>query len=252
LEDILGKLEQALELMMRYLPDDLLQEIRSTQTALQEAKTNLEQVLNNPDASPEQKAQARAQVREAKEALRNAYGNAASYWAGALADFVKIVWETIKELKNDIIKDTPIAIQNFNNKNLVVKEQIEPALTTEAPSDESLGGFVEVFYEIRTDEPTEPSLLKFKQDVLDLEQKRKAVYFIRATLMLVAYYIDMGAVEADFAKDEILNGQELMEFILQELKERKTEAVIIQNLKQKIRTKLEDFGEFLYKEEDKE
>ncbi|KOY84368.1 hypothetical protein AD998_21405 [bacterium 336/3] len=252
LDEVLAKMEQVLDLMLKYLPDDLLQELKSSQTALEAAKDEYERIKNDPNASEADKAKAKENLKKAREAVKQAYSDAASYWKDALVKFVNIVWETLKELKRDIVTETPIAIENLNNKNVVIKAQLDPILTTDAYSDENDEGFTEEFYEVMATEPTNPNLVKFKQDILDLEKKRKAVYFIRATFMLVAYYIDIESVKSDFAKDDVLNGQDLIEFILQELKQRKTETVIIQNLKQKIRTKLEDFGEFLYTEENKD
>jgi len=86
----------------------------------------------------------------------------------------------------------------------------------------------------------------FSEKVFDLESKRKAVYLIKAVVMLTAYYASLSVVEEDFKADEVLNGAELMELVLLSLKERKPESEIVRALKEEILNRLESFGEFLY------
>jgi hypothetical protein len=243
-------MEQVMDMMIKYLPDDLLQELKSSQTALEAAKDEYERIKNDPNATEEQKAKAEAELKKAREAVKKAYSDAGSYWKDALVKFVNIVWETLKELKRDIVTETPIAIENFNNQQLIVKNKVNPDILNSSKQDKEEEFSYEIFENIES--APNQNLASFAQDVFTLEQKRKSVYFIRATLMLVAYYTTIVVVESDFKNDTILDGKELIEFILQELKERKMEVIIIQNLKQKIRTKLEDFGEFLHTEENKD
>jgi hypothetical protein len=238
LEDILGKLEQALELMMRYLPDDLLQEIRSTQTALQEAKTNLEQVLSNPDASPEQKAQARAQVREAKGALRNAYGNAASYWAGALADMARILWTTLLELSQEAIVKIKGSQEDFRNAQREIKALIN------GDTQENASGFEELVLEdvSLVQKTASPTFLtevpEEAKPLVALTQKHAQAAIDYRVYEFINILKDSYGIDDMNTLGEDLQsfGLDILDFILSSLKQgKKPEEIIVQN---KIKIKL--------------
>ncbi|KOY84373.1 hypothetical protein AD998_21440 [bacterium 336/3] len=231
IDEVLAKMEQVMELMLKYLPDDLLQELKSSQTALEAAKDEYERIKNDPNASETDKAKAKAELKKAREAVKKAYQDAGSYWKDALVKFVKILWRATRELGQEATSGMSSKISTFKQKeqnveNIVGKPEIETegvsiGISSEAKEIEDVSNF----------SPTIKDFVSKGSFYYEAEDNKMLSELVIAIVTNYAQESDMKALGDGFKE----LGKDVVEFILQELKARKEETQIVNALKANIK-----------------
>ncbi len=230
LDEVLAKMEQVMEMMIKYLPDDLLQELKSSQAALELAKDEYERIKNDPNATEEQKAKAKAELKKAKEAVKKAYGDAATYWKEALVKFVKILWRATRELGQEAVSGKS---SKENEKN-TAQNELENIIGQKVTSDLTF-----------LDSDTEDYTIQQKLNEIPAgttQFLQKSGVFFKKKIALDVNVFSRLLIRAFTTEDSMKKlgddlkeiGVDIVEFILIELKERKTEDVIVANVKIKL------------------
>jgi len=231
IDEVLAKMEQVMELMLKYLPDDLLQELKSSQAALEQAKDEYDRIINDPNASEEQKAKAKAELKKAREAVKQAYQDAASYWKEALIKFVKILWRATRELGQEATNGLSNQLSLFKQK----EQSMENIVGKPEPE------MNEVSIGIGSEAKEIEDINSFSSSIKDFVAKGNSYYETEDNKMLGELMITIitnYAQESDMKAlgDEFKElGKDVVEFILQELKARKEETQIVNALKSTIK-----------------
>jgi hypothetical protein len=233
IDEALAKMEQLVDMMIKYLPDDLLQELKSSQAALELAKDEYDRIKNDPNASETDKAKAKENLKKAREAVKKAYGDAATYWKEALVKFVKILWRATRELGQEATSSLN-QINGFKQNKTAFNNQNNIVIPSSSEEDSyTITESVNIVDENTVDSQTKEKLTQARS-LMDKEQ-------IIALGMVISKMINVFSNEESMQQlGEGLKekGFDVMEEILQKLKMRKSEDEIVNFVKTNIKNKV--------------
>jgi len=250
IDEVLGKMEQVMDMMIKYLPDDLLQELKSSQAALEQAKDEYDRVINDPNATEEQKAKAKADLKKAREAVKQAYQDAASYWKEALIRFIDIIWETLKELKQEYFGKEAATEQELDIAGEAAMKEIfdKQGVTRPNPNDDISGDdgifLIGRFKEEYIERPSSPRKIEVETTFDGFDTKQKKLRLVKFLNAMLRFYISPEEVKNKFKDDIGLQGEKIIEDIFQGMKERKTDRQLIDRTKNTIIQNVTEVIEF--------
>jgi len=247
LDEVLAKMEQVMDLMIKYLPDDLLQELKSSQAALEQAKDEYERIKNDPNATEEQKAKAQADLKKAREAVKKAYGDAASYWKDALIRFIDIIWETLKELKQEYFGKEATTEQELDIAGeAAMKTLFDDQGLARPITEEEIGVFLIKDFSIdNIEKPTTSNRINVESKLWDFNKKIKKKRIVKFLLAMLSFYVSPEDIKQHFKGDVGLKGEKIIENIFQGMKERKTNEQLVDKTKEIIILNIEEMIDFL-------
>jgi hypothetical protein len=228
IDNALDQAQQVIDKIAAYLPDDILNEIKDAKAAIAQAKTELK------DAdTPAKMEEAKAELKKSREKMKDAAGKALEYYAKAVKDFVKILKESLQELvqentnqKDRIEQDLATADANLKR----IEDESALRLFGVAPATESqeVNKLVLVTWEQGTSATSDAVFEKAASEYLALERKRNILHVI----LLFAGEYNSETKLKELGETLKAEGESVLHFIAQKLKERKSVSEIKTKVKE--------------------
>jgi hypothetical protein len=235
IDEALAKMEQLVDMMIKYLPDDLLQELKSSQAALELAKDEYDRIKNDPNASETDKAKAKENLKKAREAVKKAYGDAATYWKEALVKFVKILWKATRELGQEAVASfsSKEVLLDVAKKTLDNSNGVQPSNNSFEVMDEENSNSKNVSSTEKNTDNSEQVANSHKENILDYYKKGTNLYVSYTLRLLVETYSTETSLK-DFEANLKSKGLNIADFIFKQLRLEKAENLIVELVKQEL------------------
>lgn len=231
---VLAKMEQLMQTFKKYLPDDILQQINATQEELAHWKNEYQKAKARLDDEEMNVAAVKDSLRQARVAVRQAYADAASYWTQALVDMVSIVWKAILKIKEEVVQNPEIEEKYKEAEqrvfDIVYTEQgIDYDKAASQPFDRGI-----TIYESTLSE-TEPDMNDYRvRAVFERREALTKLLLKELAVALVVFYASEAKVDQGFMHDRVIQGEEILDYVLTQLKNKIPKEEIIEGTRDKI------------------
>ncbi|HEY5823957.1 MAG TPA: fibronectin type III domain-containing protein [Cyclobacteriaceae bacterium] len=229
-DDILAQAEKIKNEMVSYLPYEFVQKIKDSQVGVASAKEALKSA-----ATPEAEAAAKVQLREAKAKMKDAVGQALEYYAKMVKDILKIIYESLKELKAES------QLSSSKTDYETAQKEVDKYLPEGYNKDADTQSEVMIIHKEEKSDGIPSEETKNFSDKAKIFYDNQQKYLIAESLLaFIEYYSKDGNLKR-LADDFKIEGTGLLKLIGMKLKEGKTETEIKEQVKSEIKNKVELF-----------
>ncbi|GIV38686.1 MAG: hypothetical protein KatS3mg087_1973 [Patescibacteria group bacterium] len=246
---VLAKMEQLMQTFKKYLPEDILHQINVAQEELVHWKNEYQKAKTQLDDEEVDVAAVKDSLRQARVAVRQAYADAASYWAQALVDMVSIVWKAILKIKEEVAQNPEIEEKYKEAETDIFYRVFEKQGVTFQDSVTSAGMLIPrvTSFGKTLEELSNESEELYNNIVADIQRRELYARWVMKKLAeaLVAYYASEEKVNVEFQGDAAMKGEEILDFILLELKKRTPKEEIVVAVKDNMLDSLAELAQEL-------
>ncbi len=231
---VLDKIDLVAAKMYEYLPERIQLRLDNARDSLAAAKKELKGLPAN--ATEEQRTAAKEKLRKAKLEMKQSLSEAIKYYAQALVKFAKILWKATRELGQEAISGISSQIQDLKNLKNSYNQSNEIINSNYSQSEEeenTLGEDESIVNEVDINNQMQGKIDDTKN--IMTKENNVALSFILEKL-IIAFATEESM--KDLGKNFKNEGLDIVEEILQKLRQEQPEDTIKNYVKQRIKDTL--------------